>query len=75
MPFTAVGNLPSAFSGVVIWNNPIGFPSYSILKDFNACKCRSIKCKGEPQPSSYSKELRVTNWEVKYATYPENICW
>uniref|UniRef100_A0A8C9FWB3 CSC1-like protein 1 n=1 Tax=Pavo cristatus TaxID=9049 RepID=A0A8C9FWB3_PAVCR len=46
-----------------------------ILKDFNACKCRSIKCKGEPQPSSYSKELCVTNWEVKYATYPENICW
>ncbi|XP_065592232.1 CSC1-like protein 1 isoform X1 [Cyrtonyx montezumae] len=46
-----------------------------ILKDFNACKCRSVKCKGEPQPSSYSKELRITNWEVTYATYPENICW
>ncbi|OXB75266.1 UNVERIFIED_CONTAM: hypothetical protein H355_000818, partial [Colinus virginianus] len=46
-----------------------------ILKDFNACKCRSIKCKGEPQPSSYSKELCITNWEVTYATYPENICW
>ncbi|XP_021245405.1 CSC1-like protein 1 isoform X2 [Numida meleagris] len=46
-----------------------------ILKDFNACKCRSIKCKGEPQPSSYSKELCIANWEVRYATYPENICW
>uniref|UniRef100_A0A8C2T214 Transmembrane protein 63A n=1 Tax=Coturnix japonica TaxID=93934 RepID=A0A8C2T214_COTJA len=46
-----------------------------ILKDFNACKCRSIKCKGEPQPSPYSKELRVSKWEVTYATYPENICW
>lgn len=70
MPFTAIGSIPSAFSGVVI-----SFPPCSILKDFNACKCRSIKCKGEPQPSSYSKELCVTNWEVKYATYPENICW
>ncbi|NXC41639.1 CSCL1 protein, partial [Penelope pileata] len=46
-----------------------------ILKDFNACKCQSIKCKGEPQPSSYSKELCIKNWEVAYATYPENICW
>ncbi|XP_032299698.1 CSC1-like protein 1 isoform X3 [Coturnix japonica] len=48
---------------------------FCILKDFNACKCRSIKCKGEPQPSPYSKELRVSKWEVTYATYPENICW
>ncbi|XP_047913478.2 CSC1-like protein 1 [Anser cygnoides] len=46
-----------------------------ILKDFNACKCEGINCKGEPQPSSYSKELCVSNWKVKYAPYPENICW
>ncbi|NXX10783.1 CSCL1 protein, partial [Podargus strigoides] len=46
-----------------------------ILKDFNACKCQSIKCKGEPQPSSYSRELCISNWEVTYAPYPENICW
>lgn len=46
-----------------------------ILKDFNACKCQSIKCKGEPQPSSYSRELCVSSWEVRYAPYPENICW
>ncbi|EMP24548.1 Transmembrane protein 63A [Chelonia mydas] len=46
-----------------------------ILKDFNACKCQSFKCKGEPQPSAYSKELCTLNWNVTYATYPENICW
>uniref|UniRef100_A0A8C5U1K1 Transmembrane protein 63A n=1 Tax=Malurus cyaneus samueli TaxID=2593467 RepID=A0A8C5U1K1_9PASS len=46
-----------------------------ILKDFNACKCQSIKCKGEPQPSPYSRELCVSSWEVTYAPYPENICW
>ncbi|XP_034620589.1 CSC1-like protein 1 [Trachemys scripta elegans] len=46
-----------------------------ILKDFNACKCQSFKCKGEPQPSAYSKELCISNWNVTYATYPENICW
>ncbi|XP_043367609.1 CSC1-like protein 1 isoform X4 [Dermochelys coriacea] len=45
-----------------------------ILKDFNACKCQSFKCKGEPQPSAYSKELCILNWNVTYATYPENIC-
>ncbi|XP_032634669.1 mechanosensitive cation channel TMEM63A isoform X3 [Chelonoidis abingdonii] len=45
-----------------------------ILKDFNACKCQSFKCKGEPQPSAYSKELCISNWNVTYATYPENIC-
>ncbi|XP_037751560.1 CSC1-like protein 1 isoform X4 [Chelonia mydas] len=45
-----------------------------ILKDFNACKCQSFKCKGEPQPSAYSKELCTLNWNVTYATYPENIC-
>ncbi|KAM4679515.1 CSC1-like protein 1 isoform 3-T3 [Amazona ochrocephala] len=47
----------------------------SILKDFNACKCQSIKCKGEPQPSPYSKELCISSWEVTYAPYPENISW
>uniref|UniRef100_A0A8C8VNQ2 Transmembrane protein 63A n=1 Tax=Pelusios castaneus TaxID=367368 RepID=A0A8C8VNQ2_9SAUR len=46
-----------------------------VLKDFNACKCQSFKCKGEPQPSTYSKELCISNWNVAYATYPENICW
>ncbi|KAJ7396820.1 CSC1-like protein 1 [Pitangus sulphuratus] len=67
-----------------VHNNPLGmaFVTFQeksmatyILKDFNACKCQSIKCKGEPQPSSYSKDLRVSNWEVTYAPYPENICW
>ncbi|PKU39553.1 csc1-like protein 1 [Limosa lapponica baueri] len=67
-----------------VHNNPLGmaFVTFQeksmatyILKDFNACKCQSIKCKGEPQPSSYSRELCVSNWEVTYAPYPENICW
>ncbi|NXW05388.1 CSCL1 protein, partial [Fregetta grallaria] len=66
-----------------VHNNPLGmaFVTFQeksmatyILKDFNACKCQSIKCKGEPQPSSYSRELCVSNWEVTYAPYPENIC-
>ncbi|NXQ50598.1 CSCL1 protein, partial [Catharus fuscescens] len=68
----------------VVHNNPLGmaFVTFQeksmatyILKDFNACKCQSIKCKGEPQPSSYSRELCVSNWKVTYAPYPENICW
>uniref|UniRef100_A0A8B9SVJ1 Transmembrane protein 63A n=1 Tax=Anas platyrhynchos TaxID=8839 RepID=A0A8B9SVJ1_ANAPL len=46
-----------------------------VLKDFNACKCDGFNCKGEPQPSPYSKELYISNWKVKYAPYPENICW
>ncbi|XP_030051576.1 CSC1-like protein 1 [Microcaecilia unicolor] len=46
-----------------------------ILKDFNACKCEGYKCKGEPQSSSYSKELRTSRWNVNYATHPENIYW
>ncbi|OWK51663.1 CSC1-like protein 1 [Lonchura striata] len=67
-----------------VHNNPLGmaFVTFQdksmatyILKDFNACKCQSIKCKGEPQPSPYSRELGVSNWKVTYAPYPENICW
>ncbi|RLW06967.1 hypothetical protein DV515_00004108, partial [Chloebia gouldiae] len=67
-----------------VHNNPLGmaFVTFQeksmatyILKDFNACKCKSIKCKGEPQPSPYSRELGVSNWKVTYAPYPENICW
>ncbi|XP_039572947.1 CSC1-like protein 1 [Passer montanus] len=67
-----------------VHNNPLGmaFVTFQeksmatyILKDFNACKCQSIKCKGEPQPSPYSRELCVSSWEVTYAPYPENICW
>lgn len=50
------------------------FPG-SILKDFNACKCQSLRCKGEPQPSSCSGELRTSKWTVAFATYPEDICW
>ncbi|RMC12333.1 hypothetical protein DUI87_09846 [Hirundo rustica rustica] len=67
-----------------VHNNPLGmaFVTFQeksmatyILKDFNACKCQSIKCKGEPQPSPYSRELCISNWKVTYAPYPENICW
>ncbi|XP_062938767.1 CSC1-like protein 1 isoform X2 [Cynocephalus volans] len=46
-----------------------------ILKDFNACKCQGLRCKGEPQPSSHSKELCTSKWTVTFATYPEDICW
>lgn len=46
-----------------------------ILKDFNACKCQSLRCKGEPQPSSYSRELCISKWTVTFAAYPEDICW
>ncbi|ETE57582.1 Transmembrane protein 63A, partial [Ophiophagus hannah] len=46
-----------------------------ILKDYNACKCQGFKCKGEPQPSSYSKDLQISKWNIKYATYPQDICW
>ncbi|XP_058021508.1 CSC1-like protein 1 isoform X2 [Ahaetulla prasina] len=46
-----------------------------ILKDFNACKCQGCKCKGDPQPSSYSKDLQISKWNMKYATYPQDICW
>ncbi|NWX86013.1 CSCL1 protein, partial [Nothoprocta pentlandii] len=69
---------------LTVYNNPLGmaFVTFQeksmatyILKDFNACKCQSIKCKGEPQPSSYSRELGISNWRVTYAPYPENICW
>uniref|UniRef100_A0A6J0T0U5 CSC1-like protein 1 n=1 Tax=Pogona vitticeps TaxID=103695 RepID=A0A6J0T0U5_9SAUR len=67
-----------------IYNKPLGiaFVTFQekamathILKDFNACKCQGYKCKGEPQPSAYSKELCVSKWNVAYATYPEDICW
>ncbi|KAK2545016.1 CSC1-like protein 1 [Columba livia] len=67
-----------------VYNNPLGmaFVTFQeksmatyVLRDFNACKCQSIMCMGEPQTSSYSRELRVSNWEVRYAPYPENICW
>ncbi|XP_064132875.1 CSC1-like protein 1 isoform X5 [Loxodonta africana] len=46
-----------------------------ILKDFNACKCQGLQCKGEPQPSSHSRELCTSKWTVTFATYPEDICW
>ncbi|XP_069911502.1 CSC1-like protein 1 [Oryctolagus cuniculus] len=46
-----------------------------ILKDFNACKCQGLHCKGEPQPSSCSRELRTSQWAVTFAAYPEDICW
>uniref|UniRef100_A0A2D4FL69 CSC1/OSCA1-like cytosolic domain-containing protein n=2 Tax=Micrurus corallinus TaxID=54390 RepID=A0A2D4FL69_MICCO len=46
-----------------------------VLKDYNACKCQGFKCKGEPQPSSYSKDLQISKWNIKYATYPQDICW
>ncbi|XP_014717853.1 CSC1-like protein 1 [Equus asinus] len=46
-----------------------------ILKDFNACKCQGLRCKGEPQPSSYSRELYPSKWTVTFASYPEDICW
>ncbi|XP_032145307.1 CSC1-like protein 1 isoform X1 [Sapajus apella] len=46
-----------------------------ILKDFNACKCQSLRCKGEPQPSSHSRELCTSKWTVTFAADPEDICW
>ncbi|XP_033052778.1 CSC1-like protein 1 isoform X1 [Trachypithecus francoisi] len=46
-----------------------------ILKDFNACKCQSLQCKGEPQPSSHSRELCTSKWTVTFAADPEDICW
>ncbi|XP_057586115.1 CSC1-like protein 1 isoform X4 [Hippopotamus amphibius kiboko] len=46
-----------------------------ILKDFNACKCQGLQCKGEPQPSSHSRELCISKWTVTFAAYPEDICW
>ncbi|XP_004439609.1 PREDICTED: CSC1-like protein 1 isoform X1 [Ceratotherium simum simum] len=46
-----------------------------ILKDFNACKCQGLRCKGEPQPSSQSRELCPSKWTVTFASYPEDICW
>ncbi|XP_066093329.1 CSC1-like protein 1 isoform X1 [Saccopteryx bilineata] len=46
-----------------------------ILKDFNACKCQGLACKGEPQPSPYSRELCISKWTVTFAAYPEDICW
>ncbi|ELW49562.1 Transmembrane protein 63A [Tupaia chinensis] len=46
-----------------------------ILKDFNACKCQGLRCKGEPQPSPYSRELCISKWTVTFAAYPEDICW
>ncbi|XP_047611022.1 CSC1-like protein 1 isoform X2 [Phacochoerus africanus] len=46
-----------------------------ILKDFNACKCQGLQCKGEPQPSSYGRDLCISKWTVTFASYPEDICW
>ncbi|XP_013914113.1 PREDICTED: CSC1-like protein 1 isoform X2 [Thamnophis sirtalis] len=46
-----------------------------ILKDYYACKCQGFKCKGDPQPSAYSKELQISKWNIKYATYPQDVCW
>ncbi|KAM3853875.1 CSC1-like protein 1 isoform 5-T5 [Vipera latastei] len=46
-----------------------------ILKDYNACKCQGFKCKGEPQPSACSKDLQISKWNIKYATYPQDVCW
>ncbi|XP_072804756.1 CSC1-like protein 1 isoform X1 [Vicugna pacos] len=46
-----------------------------ILKDFNAWKCQGLHCKGEPQPSSHSRELCISKWTVTFAAYPEDICW
>ncbi|KAM6166697.1 CSC1-like protein 1 isoform 2-T2 [Erethizon dorsatum] len=46
-----------------------------ILKDFRACKCQSLRCKGDPQPSSYSRELHISRWRVALAAYPQDICW
>ncbi|KAM4861516.1 CSC1-like protein 1 isoform 1-T1 [Thomomys bottae] len=46
-----------------------------ILKDFNACKCQGLSCKGEPQPSPQSRELGASGWTVALASYPEDVCW
>nr|XP_056709344.1 CSC1-like protein 1 [Euleptes europaea] len=68
----------------VVYDKPLGmaFVTFQeksmatyILKDFNACKCKGIKCKEPPQPSAFSKELGISKWHIAYATYPQNICW
>ncbi|XP_004700002.1 CSC1-like protein 1 [Echinops telfairi] len=51
------------------------FMATYILKDFNACKCQGLRCKGEPQPSTHSRELGISKWTVSFASYPEDICW
>lgn len=65
---TCHGNLSSL--GLAVSTFPC-----SILKDFNACKCQSLQCKGEPQPSSHSRELCTSKWTVTFAADPEDICW
>uniref|UniRef100_A0A8D2LMC3 Transmembrane protein 63A n=1 Tax=Varanus komodoensis TaxID=61221 RepID=A0A8D2LMC3_VARKO len=68
----------------IIHNKPLGMVFVTlkeksmathILKDFNACKCQGCNCKGEPQPSTWSKELFISKWSAAYATHPEDICW
>ncbi|XP_028996311.1 CSC1-like protein 1 isoform X2 [Betta splendens] len=47
-----------------------------ILKDFNALECGGGCCnRREPQPSSNSKALKVSNWKVSFAPHPKNIYW
>lgn len=47
-----------------------------ILKDFNAVDCSENCCCGkEPQPSKYSKPLKVKKWTVGYAPHPKNVYW
>lgn len=47
-----------------------------ILKDFNAVDCGQNCCCGkEPQPSQYSKALKVNKWTVGYAPHPKNVYW
>ncbi|XP_066467763.1 CSC1-like protein 1 isoform X2 [Tiliqua scincoides] len=71
----------------IVYNKPLGmaFVTFQeksmatlVLKDFNACKCQGYSltmCKGDPQPSTYSKELGISKWNVAYASFPDNIHW
>lgn len=70
-----------------VYNKPLGmaFVTFQeksmaslILKDFNICKCQGYSltmCKGDPRPSTYSKELCTSRWNVAYASFPDNIHW
>ncbi|XP_067884024.1 CSC1-like protein 2 isoform X2 [Heterodontus francisci] len=46
-----------------------------VLRDFNTFRCQGCHCRGETQPSLYSQNLGVSNWNVTYAPDPKNIYW
>ncbi|XP_038654927.1 CSC1-like protein 1 isoform X2 [Scyliorhinus canicula] len=46
-----------------------------VLRDFIAFRCKGCNYQWETQPSSYSQQLAVSKWNVKYAPGPKNIYW